>query len=133
MEINLCVTNIVVVWLWVATASVTEAKQIWAEAYLGKKAPDLIVEKWLSAKPNTSGKFVLIDFWATWCGPCRQAIPELNAIQRRFGDKIVVIGISDEPETAVRAMKEPKIDYAVAIDTQHRTKDKLKEIGRAHV
>ena len=126
-------TNILIVWLCVVAASVAEAKQIWAEAYLGKKAPDLIVEKWLSNMPNTSGKFVLIDFWATWCGPCRRAIPELNAIQKRFGDKIVVIGISDEPESVVRAMKEPKIDYVVAIDTKHRTKDKLKVAGIPHV
>jgi thiol-disulfide isomerase/thioredoxin len=76
---------------------------------------------------------VLIDFWATWCGPCRRAIPELNEIQQRFGDKVVVIGISDEPEKAVRAMKEPKIEYAVAIDTKHRTKDKLKVAGIPHV
>jgi cytochrome c biogenesis protein CcmG/thiol:disulfide interchange protein DsbE len=45
----------------------------------------------------------------------------------------VVIGIADEPEAVVRAMKEPEIDYVVAIDTRHRTKDKLKVLGIPHV
>jgi len=109
------------------------AKKIWAKSYLNQKAPDLVVEKWLTPKPDTSGKFVLIDFWATWCPPCREAIPELNAIKRKFGDRVVVIGISDEPEVTVRALKEPKIDYSVAIDTQKRMKDKVEVTGIPHV
>jgi thiol-disulfide isomerase/thioredoxin len=126
-------TNILIVGLGLVAASVAEAKQIWAESYLGKKAPELVVEQWLAGKPATAGKFVLIDFWATWCGPCRRAIPELNAIQKQFGDKLVVIGLTDEPEKVVRAMHEPKIGYAVAIDTKHRTKDQLKVLGIPHV
>jgi thiol-disulfide isomerase/thioredoxin len=108
-------------------------KQIWAESYLGKKAPDLVVEKWLSKEPDLEGKFVLIDFWATWCGPCRKAIPELNAFHKEFGGKLVVIGLSDESEEAVRQMKEPRIDYFSAVDTQGRMKQRLKVEGIPHV
>ena len=108
-------------------------KQLWAKSYLDQKAPALVVEKWLTAEPDTKGKFVLIDFWATWCGPCREAIPELNAIQKQFGDKIAVIGISDETAEKVKAMKEPRIDYAVAIDSQHRMKSQLEVTGISHV
>ena len=68
-----------------------------------------------------SGKFVMVDFWATWCAPCRRSIPELNALNRRFQDRLVIMGLSDEPEEKVRAMKEPVIDYFVGIDTQHRS------------
>ena len=109
------------------------AKQIWAKSYLGKKAPELIVEKWLTAEPKTEGKFVLIDFWATWCPPCREAIPELNKIHHGLGDKVCVIGISDEPEAKVKALVNPKIDYAVAIDTNKRTKSALEVRGIPHV
>lgn len=113
-----------------ATAS---AKQIWAKSFLGKKAPALVVEKWLTPKPEMDGKFVLIDFWATWCGPCRVAIPELNEIQKQFGDRLCVVGISDEPEAAVRSMVTPKMDYAVAIDTSARLKKEVEVKGIPHV
>ena len=110
-----------------------EAKQLWAKSYLGKKAPDLVVEKWLTAAPKTEGKFVLIDFWATWCGPCRRAIPELNEIHRQLGDQVTVIGISDEPEARVRAMTTPAIAYAVAIDPRKRMSAQLEITGIPHV
>lgn len=71
-------------------------KQMWAKSVLNEKAPELKVAEWVSKKPDTKGKFVLVDFWATWCGPCRKAIPELNELQKQFKDNLVVIGISDE-------------------------------------
>ena len=39
---------------------------------------------------------MLVEFWATWCGPCRQSIPHLNALHAKFKDRLVVIGLSDE-------------------------------------
>jgi cytochrome c biogenesis protein CcmG/thiol:disulfide interchange protein DsbE len=118
--------------LFVASAVVAE-KQIWAKSFLGKPAPDFVVEKWLTPEPDRQGKFVLIDFWATWCGPCRKAIPELNAFHKKFGDKLVVIGVSDEPEDTVRGLDNPKIEYASAIDTQKRMSKTLEITGIPHV
>jgi len=119
--------------LLVAITVVAGDKKLWAKSFLNQKAPKLEVEKWLTAEPATKGKFVLIDFWATWCGPCRKAIPELNAIHKKFGDKLVVIGLSDETEEQVRKMTSPKIDYALAIDTQARTKKAVEVTGIPHV
>ncbi|MFC2094303.1 TlpA family protein disulfide reductase [Bacteroidota bacterium] len=46
------------------------------------------------------GKVVILDFWATWCPPCRKAIPDLISIQNEYKDELVVIGISfDQPAT----------------------------------
>lgn len=91
--------------------------KISAASFLGKAPPKMVVQKWLTAQPDTTGKFVLIDFWATWCGPCRQSIPHLNELQAKFKEQLVVIGLSDESEADVRKMKSPKMDYSVGIDT----------------
>lgn len=108
-------------------------KKIWAKSFLNQKFPGLAVEKWLTAPPDIRGKFVLIDFWATWCPPCRKAIPELNAFQTKFADKLVVIGLSDESEAAVRKLTDPKIEYTVAIDSNAVTKHTIGVTGIPHV
>lgn len=104
-----------------------------AKSFLNQPAPELYVEKWLSEAPDTKGKFVLVDFWATWCPPCRKSIPELNAFSRKFADKLVVIGVSDETEEKVMDLKDPKLEYASAIDTKGRMKKELAVSGIPHV
>lgn len=108
------------------------APQLSARSVRGQPMPAVEIEKWLTDPPATQGKFVLIDFWATWCGPCRQSIPELNAFAKQFSDRLVVIGISDEPEAAIRKMTTPHIDYAIANDTQQRMHHNLQITGIPH-
>ena len=109
-------------------------KRLWARSFLGQPAPALVVDKWLGEVPLANdGKFKLVDFWATWCPPCRESIPELNAIRRQFGNQLDVIGISDESEEAVRRMVDPAIQYYVAIDPQARTKKAVGVQGIPHV
>lgn len=108
-------------------------KQIWADSFLNKKAPELYVQEWLSAAPETKGKFVLIDFWATWCGPCRKAIPELNEFAKKFKDDLVVIGISNEPRETIEKMKSPVIEYYSGRDASKRMHSALNIKGIPHV
>lgn len=83
-----------------------------ASSYLGPEvgapAPALKVRKWLQA-PNKaaadwpSGKVVILEFWATWCGPCVGSIPHLNALAEQFKDKPVqFIAVTDEKENIVQ-------------------------------
>ncbi|MEQ1852382.1 MAG: TlpA disulfide reductase family protein [Chthoniobacteraceae bacterium] len=116
-----------------AVAARAEDKKLWAKSVIGTSAPAFVVEKWLGEEPKREGKWMLIDFWATWCGPCRKAIPELNAFHRKFGDRLVVIGVSDEKEDMIRKMATPKIDYFSAMDTQARMKKALAVTGIPHV
>jgi len=101
--------------------SASELEELSAKSFLNQPAPVIEGEKWLSERPDLTDKFVLIDFWATSCAPCRRSIPALNALQEQFKDRLVVIGLSDETEEVVREMSEPKIAYSLAIDTRHRT------------
>lgn len=108
-------------------------KALSAKSVLDQAPPEFVVEKWLTQEPDPKGKFVLIDFWATWCPPCRATIPKLNAFQQKYADKLVVIGVSNETEKDVRAMAAPEIKYANAIDTQARMSNALKVEGIPHV
>jgi thiol-disulfide isomerase/thioredoxin len=85
---------------------------------LGKPGPKLEVDKWVGDKPDLEGKFVLIDFWASWSAPCRQGIADLNAWQKKYADKLVVIGVSAEPETAYADFSSPRIEYPLAVDSK---------------
>ena len=108
-------------------------KKLWAKSVLNEPAPELVVEKWNSKIPDTKGKFVLIDFWATWCGPCRAGIPGLNNMQKKFADKLVIIGISDEPLEKVKSFNNPTIEYANGVDTKKTISDFLKVKGIPHM
>lgn len=64
------------------------------------------------------GKVVLLNFWATWCGPCRAEIPSLIELQSRYKDHMQIIGmiVDDDDEDAIReVMKTESINYPVAI------------------
>jgi thiol-disulfide isomerase/thioredoxin len=71
------------------------------------------------------GKVVLVNFWATWCPPCRAEIPDLIALQQKYRDQVVVIGISEDesPVDTVRAFaREQKINYPIAMTTPELAK-----------
>jgi len=113
---------------------VKEGKRLWAHSFLWAKAPDFVVEKWLTDKPDTEGKYVMIEFWATWCGACKRAVPKMNGFQKKFADEMVIIGVSDEDEETVRDFIKAKgIKHPMAIDTQARMKDELGIYGIPHI
>ena len=69
------------------------------------------------------GSVVLVNVWATWCGPCRFEIPELEALQKRTGSGLKVVGISvDEGgESSVKQfVADQKMTYLVAVDPDGR-------------
>lgn len=114
---------IIVIMTIMAVSCAREKKQ----AVQGGDAPDFTLTD-LNGKEvslsNLRGKVVLLEFWATWCLPCRESIPAMNEIYKRYSDKgLVVLGISvDKGQNIledVRAFaREFSIQYPVAIDSK---------------
>ena len=69
------------------------------------------------------GKVVVVDFWASWCPPCRAEIPKLQALKAKHGDKMDVLGVAvwDNPDDTRKAMQELNITWPVIIGTQNLT------------
>jgi thiol-disulfide isomerase/thioredoxin len=103
------------------------------DALIGKPPPPIRVARWIKGEPLTEfekGKVYIVDFWATWCGPCKAAIPHLTRLAHDHKGKVEVIGVSiserqkDATDTSyievveqfVKKMDD-RMDYRVAVDT----------------
>lgn len=90
---------------------------------------DLAGKSW--TRSALKGKVVLVNFWATWCPPCRKEMPDLDALSKRFKDKgLVILAISDEKGETVEAyLKEHPVSYPVLLDPGRKVHDLYKVDG----
>jgi thiol-disulfide isomerase/thioredoxin len=122
MRINL---TVIVAVIFIATFSTLSA----APLKIGDPAPELHVSTWVKNGPvklsDGVGKNVyLVEFWATWCPPCRMSIPHLDKLQKKYASKgLVVVGISKEPLETVKpfVMSQKKMNYNVGVDDKGLT------------
>jgi thiol-disulfide isomerase/thioredoxin len=85
--------------------------------WVGKELPALGVQ-YLDPAPELKGKPAIVEFWATWCPPCRKSIPHLNEINSKYKAKgLNIIGISDEDQPTVEKFRKTlPMEYTVALD-----------------
>ena len=103
---------------------------------VGDPAPSLAIGQWLKGEPINAfdaGHVYVVEFWATWCGPCRVSMPHISTLQDEYSDEVTFVGISDENEETVRDFMsqvqneetqkswDEVVTYAIALDGDDAT------------
>jgi thiol-disulfide isomerase/thioredoxin len=94
-----------------------------SEVKVGDSFPDVSSGQLQGKAPALSGKIVLVDFWASWCGPCKKSFPAMNALQKKYADKglvIVAINVDDQSANMDSFLKKTPANFAVLWDS-HQT------------
>ncbi len=93
------------------------------ESYLvGKPAPDFdlpLLEGGRFRLAGNRGKIIVLDFWATWCGPCLQTMPQIAAVSGAFADRnvqVIAINLEEMPEAITPMLQRHKLSLPVALD-----------------
>lgn len=87
----------------------------------------------LEPKPpeDLKGKVVLIDFWASWCEPCRESFPVMDALQKKYADKgfvILAVNVDEERKDMEEFLKKNKPSFTVVRDAKQKLVEKV-EVG----
>ncbi len=112
----------------------------------GMPAPAINPDKWVKGAPVSSyapGHVYVVEFWATWCPPCRKSIPHLTELQKKFKDDVTIIGVDgferSDPKgkdtrlsTVEKFVKDmgDKMDYSVAFETDGEMSKSWMEAAR---
>ncbi len=100
------------------------ATSLAASDMVGKPAPDFALKSSTGENLRLSeyrGDVVMINFWATWCGPCRQEMPLLDDLYNRYervGFRLLGVNIDDNSQRAIDMMRELDVNFPVLFDAK---------------
>ena len=102
----------------------------------GDKAPNFKLRNLFTGKAQSlkqfRGKVVYLDFWASWCGPCRQSLPLLNKLRgelRRSGFEVVAVNLDENTKNAKRFLRKFPVNYPVLLDPKGKVADRYELPG----
>lgn len=104
-------------------ALLVQGSSVWA-VEAGKPLPDL----GLAEVQKTKGQYIYIDYWASWCGPCRQSFPWMNALQAKLGPKglkVVAVNVDAKRADADKFLTHTPAQFTIAYDPQGESAKKL--------
>lgn len=99
-------------------------------ALAAQPAPDLVLEtdEGPLALQDLAGQVVYVDFWASWCAPCRESFPWMNAMQARYGGKglrIVAVNVDSDPELRRRFVERYPARFTIAYDPSGKAAERF--------
>ena len=106
-----------------------------AAAEVGKLAPDFTLKS-LGGKnlklSEMAGSVVLINFWASWCGPCREEMPLLNSLHKKYeplGFTVLGVNVEQDVKGAEGFLENFPVDFPVLLDSDNRVSEQYKVIA----
>ncbi len=116
--------------------SIMEAPEEQPHPLLGQPAPPFTTTdvdgKPIDLKQSLGKNVVLLDFWATWCGPCVQAMPQVEEVAKKFKEKGLVfyaVNVGEDPAVIKAFLAEAKLDPTVAMDPKNEISEQYKVEG----
>lgn len=110
-------------------ALVTTATTLWAGApKTGEAFPGLMQAGVEGKAPEIAGKVVLVDFWASWCGPCKKSFPAVKELQEQFGPQgflVVAISLDEDKGDMEAFLKKNPVPFAILRDAKSKLAEKV--------
>jgi peroxiredoxin len=106
-----------------------------AQAMVGKPAPDFTLDSLEGPQTKLSalkGNVVILDFWATWCGPCIMAMPELSKYHDELKDKpvkLIGVNVGERKPQVAKFVKQHKVTFPIVLDTTETTAESFSVSG----
>lgn len=122
-------------WLWTSRLPVTaNPGELSAEPAIGRSAPDFTlttVDGETLQLSELRGQPVVLNFWATWCGPCRNEMPVLEAASQRFAGQVAFIGVDqgEPPDVVAEYLQELGISFLIPLDSDMSVGDRYQVRG----
>lgn len=106
----------------IAVVSLFLSVQLTAQVRLGQQAPEISlpnIKDSIVTLSSFKGKVVLIDFWASWCGPCRRSNPAVVKLYNKYrnsGFEVLGVSVDSKKNAWLRAVKQDNINYAQVLE-----------------